>query len=86
MASRRLGDGPINIPANATVIEFKRTDGNSRSWPANTTRAVDGDGQVNYMRYLDLDAPTSVKWRLQVARAVALDKGMPGNMIQYAFA
>ncbi len=86
MASRRLGDGPINIPANATVIEFKRTDGNSRSWPANTTRAADGDGQVNYMRYLDLDAPTSVKWRLQVARAVALDKGMPGNMIQYAFA
>lgn len=81
MASRRLGDAPISIPANATVIEFKRTDGHPRAWPTNTTRAVDGDGQVNYMRHLELDTPTPAKWRLQVARAIALDKGMPGNMI-----
>ncbi|KAK2463530.1 hypothetical protein APHAL10511_004281 [Amanita phalloides] len=79
MASRRLADMPIGIPANATTIEFPRSDGSSRQWPPNTTHIVDGDGQVNYMDQLDLDAPTPVKWRLQVARAIALDKGMPEN-------
>lgn len=85
MASRRLGDAPISIPNNTTTIEFQRSDGNASLWPTNTTRVVDGDGQVNFMRHLELDAPTSVKWRLQVARAVALDKGMPGNAIWCAF-
>ncbi|KAF8630139.1 hypothetical protein AX15_003092 [Amanita polypyramis BW_CC] len=77
MATRRLGEAPVDIPPGATVIEFRRSDGKSHQWPTNTIRAVDRDGEVNYMRHLDLDAPTSVRWRLQVARAIALDKGMP---------
>jgi hypothetical protein len=85
MSSRRLGDVAISIPANATILEFKRTDGNANLWPTNTTRVVESDGQVNFMRHLDLDAHTCVKWRLQVARAVAIDKGMPGNAIWCAF-
>lgn len=85
MASRKLGDAAISIPANATVLEFKRTDGNASLWPTNTTRIVESDGQVNFMRHLDLDAHTCVKWRMQVARAVAIDKGMPGNAIRCAF-
>ena len=84
MATRKLGEAPVGIPAGATVIEFRRSDGNSQ-WPTNTTRTVDGDGQINYMRHLELDAPTSVKWRLQVARAIAMDKGMPGIIVEHAY-
>ena len=79
MASRRLAETAPNVSSNLSVLEFKRTDGDSRTWPTNTTRIVDSSKQVNYMRYLDLDSPTSVKWRLNVARAIAMDKGMPGN-------
>lgn len=79
MASRRLAEVPVDIPSNANVLHFQRTDGDSSLWPTNTTRIVDHEGQVNYMQHLDLDTPTALKWRLNVARAIAIDKGMSEN-------
>ncbi|PFH51781.1 hypothetical protein AMATHDRAFT_74675 [Amanita thiersii Skay4041] len=79
MATRRIAEGSIEIPPNVVYIDFERTDGDPRLWPQNTICVVDDEGHVNYMHYLDIDAFTPMKWRLQVARAMALDLGMPEN-------
>ncbi|KAF8634585.1 hypothetical protein AX17_004174 [Amanita inopinata Kibby_2008] len=76
MSGRRIAGRPVDIPQNAVILEFQKTDGDSSLWPTNTTCIVD-HGEVNYMRHLDLDTSTSVKWRLSIARAIAMDKGMP---------
>ncbi|TFK63002.1 hypothetical protein BDN72DRAFT_827027 [Pluteus cervinus] len=65
------------LPANPTYVEFPRTDGNQALWPTHTTKIVDSDGQVNFMLHLGLDSPISIKWRVQVGKAVALDMNMP---------
>lgn len=66
------------LPANPRWIEFPQSDGDEKNWPTNTTREVDSDGHVNYMRVAPLDDPLSIKWRVEVARSLAQIMSMPG--------
>jgi hypothetical protein len=60
------------LPANPSWVEFPRSDGNENNWPQNTTRVVDNEGQVNFMRPVPLDeAGPSMKWRTDIASSLA---------------
>ncbi|KAK7687891.1 hypothetical protein QCA50_009110 [Cerrena zonata] len=73
MSVRRLGKH--TLPENPTWLEFTTTDGDKAQWSRNTTKVVDGDGQVNYMRPVTIDEDPAVHWRIVVgALAKALGK------------
>ncbi|KAG1770685.1 hypothetical protein EDD22DRAFT_865505 [Suillus occidentalis] len=59
------------IPPNATFIDFPRSDGDPSNWPTNNTPHIDSEGHVNYMRQAALDESLSIKWRVEVAAALA---------------
>ncbi|KAJ3743590.1 hypothetical protein DFH05DRAFT_1557935 [Lentinula detonsa] len=59
------------LPANPVYKQIERSDGDRSTWPQNTTRIVDSDGQVNYMHYVPLDEGMAIKWRVQVGQALA---------------
>ncbi|KAG1740070.1 hypothetical protein EDB19DRAFT_1710115 [Suillus lakei] len=59
------------IPPNPTFLDFPRSDGDPSNWPINTTPHVDSEGHVNYMRQAALDESLSIKWRVEVAAALA---------------
>lgn len=59
------------LPANPSWLEFERSDGDSFNWPTNTTREVDHEGHVNYMRICAIDEPLCIKWRVEVGKALA---------------
>ena len=80
MSVRRLAnDTKLEEPANPTYIDFPRGDGNSSTWPINTTRSVDSEGQVNFFDYVPLTHSQSIRWRMLVASAIAIDLQMPGT-------
>lgn len=66
------------LPENPSWIEFQRSDGDNKNWPTNTTREVDSEGHVNYMRVAALDDPLCIKWRVEVGRSLAQIMLMPG--------
>ncbi|KAF9530438.1 hypothetical protein CPB83DRAFT_905381 [Crepidotus variabilis] len=64
-------------PKNPTYIEFKRSDGNSDSWPTSTTQVVDHEGQVNFFQHLLSENAQNKRWRHMVGEAVAKSLNMP---------
>jgi hypothetical protein len=79
MSARRVATDPkLEEPANPTYIDFPRGDGNSSTWPINTTRSVDSEGQVNFFDYVPPTHGHSVRWRILVASAIAIDLQMAG--------
>lgn len=85
MSARRISEKTVEMPKNPQFIDFVRSDGNPSRWPTNTTRVVDSSGEVNYMQPLALDHPQTMKWRLEVARGIAVATGMPGQFGAYMF-
>jgi hypothetical protein len=88
MSARRQYSDKHTLPDNPSWIDFVRSDGDENRWPTNTTREVDAQGHVNYMRPVPLDEPgLSVKWRIEVAVALAVLLNLPGTFffgaIQY---
>ena len=76
--SRRHAGGHV-LPENPTWIEFSRSDGNASLLPKNTTRIVDEEGQVNYMRPVGLDESLAIMWRVSIGTALAAKMGKPGE-------
>lgn len=79
MSNRALSNKHA-LPQNPTWIEFERTDGDQTQWPPNTTRIVDREGHVNYMRIASIDEPLSIKWRVEVGKALAALLNKPGRL------
>ncbi|KAH7921303.1 hypothetical protein BV22DRAFT_1122235 [Leucogyrophana mollusca] len=65
------------LPANPTFIDFPRSDGDQSQWPTNTTKAVDQEGHVNFMRPVPLDESLCIKWRREVGTSLAQRMGLP---------
>lgn len=79
MSVRRVAaESKLEEPANPTYIDFPRGDGIPSTWPINTTRFVDEEGQVNFFEYLPLSHSQSVRWRMVTANAIANDLQMAG--------
>jgi len=78
---RTVGQGGFSLPPNPSYIDFPRSDGDSSTWPTNTTRVVDADNAVNYYEHVDLDDTPNKKWRVSVGDAVSLKLKMPGKEI-----
>ena len=78
MSNRGLSNKHV-LPANPTWIEFERSDGDQNLWPRNTTKVVDQESHVNYMRVAPLDDYISIKWRVEVGKALAGFMDLPGK-------
>ncbi|KAI0630548.1 hypothetical protein C8Q77DRAFT_1133756 [Trametes polyzona] len=74
--SRRYA-GSHTLPENPEWIEFPRSDGDPSLLPKNTTRLVDSDGQVNFMRPVSLDESLAILWRVGVGAQLAVRMGLP---------
>jgi hypothetical protein len=84
MSARRVAaDGKFEGPAHPTYIDFPRHDGSPSTWPTNTTRTVDSEGQVNFFDYVPLTHSQSIKWRTVAASAIAIELQMPGAFFVY---
>ena len=82
MSARRVTvDTRLEEPANPTYIDFPRGDGQPITWPTNTTRIVDSEGQVNFFDPLPLSHNQSIRWRALVASAIANDLQMAGAFL-----
>ncbi|KAJ4465784.1 hypothetical protein C8J55DRAFT_588044 [Lentinula edodes] len=68
---RRFVNVKHELPPNPVFREIRRSDGDRDTWPQNTTRIVDSDGQVNYMQYVPSDEGMAITWRVQVGQALA---------------
>lgn len=77
MSTRNVSSGHV-LPSNPTFIDFTISDGDESQWPTNTTRAVDSEGHVNYMRPVPIDESLSIKWRCEVGASLALQLKKPG--------
>ena len=75
---RVAADTRLEEPANPTYIDFPRSDGNPTTWPTNTTRIVDSEDQINFFDYVPLTHSQSVRWRMVVASAIAIELQMAG--------
>lgn len=82
MPARNVSSGHV-LPPNPAFIDFALSDGVEDQWPTNTTRVVDGEGHVNYMRPVPIDESLSVKWRCEVGASLALQLGKPGMFLSY---
>ncbi|PPQ91873.1 hypothetical protein CVT25_000748 [Psilocybe cyanescens] len=74
---RHLADAGISLPANPEYLDFPRTDGDAGTWPPNTTRIVDHEGQVNYYEHVPLEHAQSIRWRMAIGDAVGLKLNLP---------
>ncbi|KAF8141520.1 hypothetical protein EV363DRAFT_1204315 [Boletus edulis] len=74
--ARSISSGHV-LPPNPTFIDFSVSDGDQSQWPTNTTRVVDSEGHVNYMRSVPIDESLSIKWRCEVGASLALQLGKP---------
>ncbi|KAI0741615.1 hypothetical protein C8Q80DRAFT_145059 [Daedaleopsis nitida] len=74
--SRRHPGGHA-LPDNPSWLEFPRSDGDVRALPKNTTKIVDSEGEVNYMRPIAMDESLAILWRVSVGAAVATRLGLP---------
>lgn len=78
--SVRKGNANHALPPDAVFIDFPRTDGDSNTWPADTERVVDAEGNVNYFRPYDHNEGTSVNWRKNIGPLVAAKLGLAGEL------
>ncbi|KAI6041303.1 hypothetical protein EDC04DRAFT_2670256 [Pisolithus marmoratus] len=76
MSGRGVSTGHV-LPANPTYIDFPISDGDVDQWPTNTTRIVDSEGHVNYMRPVPLDESLCIKWRCEVGASLAVRLNKP---------
>ncbi|KAH0836747.1 hypothetical protein J3R83DRAFT_8483 [Lanmaoa asiatica] len=76
MSTRGVSSGHI-LPPNPTFIDFPVSDGDESQWPTNTTRVVDSEAHVNYMRPVPIDESLSIKWRCEVGASLALQLRKP---------
>lgn len=67
----------MGLPENIQYLEFTRSDGDSRTWPSNVVRTIDGDGHVNFMQYVDLDAAAALRWRIAAGSGAAIALELP---------
>ncbi|KAH7890844.1 hypothetical protein F5I97DRAFT_91417 [Phlebopus sp. FC_14] len=77
--SVRSISGAHVLPDNPTFIDFPVSDGDQSQWPTNTTRAVDSEGHVNFMRPVPLDESLCVKWRCEVGASLASQLKKPAG-------
>jgi hypothetical protein len=77
--SNRSFSSKHTLPPNPAWIEFERSDGDQNLWPQNTTKSVDREGHVNYMRVAPLDDPLCIKWRVESGKALANLMELPGK-------
>ncbi|EJF64098.1 hypothetical protein DICSQDRAFT_153218 [Dichomitus squalens LYAD-421 SS1] len=73
----RRHPGGRTLPENPSWIEFPRSDGSAAALPKNTTKVVDSEGQVNYMRPVDVDESLSIMWRVAVGSQLAIRMQLP---------
>ncbi|KAL4065830.1 hypothetical protein V8B97DRAFT_1880890 [Scleroderma yunnanense] len=78
MSTRTISGGHI-LPPNPTYIDFHVSDGDPVQWPENTTRLVDSEGHVNYMRPVPLDESLCIKWRCEVGASLAVQLKKPAG-------
>ena len=76
MSTRSVAGGQT-LPPNPEFLDFERTDGDAKQWPTNTKEVVDADGNVNYMKPLNLDDGPSIHWRCQLGMKIAERLGKP---------
>ncbi|KAJ7224191.1 hypothetical protein GGX14DRAFT_648908 [Mycena pura] len=82
MSSHRNHSNKHALPDDPVYIEFPHSDGNSNTWPKNTTEEIDDEGCVNYMRPVDLDESICIKWRVGVGDAISMQLKYPtGNHV-----
>ena len=79
MSVRQIGKGAAQIPSNAELLEFPRTDGRKKEWPSNTEKVVDSAGAVNYMSAQTIDNAPSPIWRKNAGQKVAAALKLPGG-------
>lgn len=61
-------------------VIFPRSDGSSERWPTHKLDDTPNEqGEINFMKYLDHDDPSNIKWRSQTGREVAKLLGNPGK-------
>ncbi|KAF9006127.1 hypothetical protein BDQ17DRAFT_1389700 [Cyathus striatus] len=77
MSARRVAEGKLDLPPNPTWIDFPESDGSASTWPTNTTRVIDHEGHVNFMQVQDLMSYSAVRWRITIAKAIAVEMRMP---------
>lgn len=75
----RKHPGGHALPDNPEWLEFPRSDGDTGHLPKNTTKIVDNEGQVNYMRPVPLDESLAIMWRLGVGAQLAVRMKLPGK-------
>jgi hypothetical protein len=85
MSARRITDKGFTLPENPHFLEFERSDGDPRLWPTNTVRSIDGDGHVNFMQYVDIDAPAAIRWRVAAGQGAAIALELPGVSCELHF-
>ncbi|KXN87418.1 Cryptic loci regulator 2 [Leucoagaricus sp. SymC.cos] len=84
MSGRRVGQPNVLFSPSTIYLDFPRSDGDATKWPTNTTRVVDGEGQVNFMEFLDIEESGQVrKWRASVGKAIATKLEMQGDVNNY---
>jgi hypothetical protein len=73
----------VDMPDNPTWIKFSRSDGNPHFWPAQTEPVIDKAGEVDYVRIVPLDHGRSIKWRREIAMALAPMMGLQGTFLKF---
>ncbi|KAL1747817.1 hypothetical protein HDZ31DRAFT_80118 [Schizophyllum fasciatum] len=76
---RRKSGKLVTLPANPTFLDFQSTDGDSRRGPPadKTVRTVNDKGHVDYYRYVPVDSPEAIRWRVDVGAGVAKVLNLP---------
>ncbi|KIJ20881.1 hypothetical protein PAXINDRAFT_106682 [Paxillus involutus ATCC 200175] len=78
MSARGISSG-YGLPPNPAFIDFPVSDGDESQWPTNTTRVLDSEGHVNYMRSVPIDESLSIKWRCEVGASLASQLKKPAG-------
>ncbi|KAH9004752.1 hypothetical protein EDB86DRAFT_3240635 [Lactarius hatsudake] len=76
--SSRIAGGHT-LPPDPVYLDFGKSDGDTKQLPTNTKEVVGADGQVNYMKPLELDDSSNIHWRSQVALKIAERLGRPSG-------
>ncbi|KAF9240636.1 hypothetical protein BU15DRAFT_87549 [Melanogaster broomeanus] len=78
MSARVISSGHV-LPPNPAFIDFPVSDGDEGQWPTNTTRILDSEGHVNYMRAVPSDESLCIKWRCEVGASLASQLKKPSG-------
>ena len=76
--SRRHPGGHV-LPDNPSWLEFPRSDGDPAQLPKNTTKVVDSEGQVNFMRPVGMEESLTNLWRVNIGSHLAIRMQLPGE-------